>query len=57
MIRPLSTFSLSLTEVAGILGVEFESEIKITGVTNKDSEAIAGDLFLAMPGENAHGAS
>jgi UDP-N-acetylmuramoyl-L-alanyl-D-glutamate--2,6-diaminopimelate ligase len=57
MIRPLSTFSLSLTEVAGILGVEFESEIKITGVTNKDSEVIAGDLFVAMPGANAHGAS
>lgn len=57
MIRPLSTFSLSLTEVAGILGVEFESELKITGVTNKDSEVLAGDLFLAMPGANVHGAS
>ena len=57
MIRPLSTFSLSLTEVAGILGVEFQSELKVTGVTNKDSEVLAGDLFLAMPGANAHGAS
>jgi UDP-N-acetylmuramoyl-L-alanyl-D-glutamate--2,6-diaminopimelate ligase len=57
MIRPLSTFSLSLSEVAGILGVQFDSELKITGVTNKDSEVIAGDLFLAMPGANMHGAS
>ena len=57
MIRPLSTLSLSLTEVAGILGVEFQAELKVPGVTNKDSEVLAGDLFLAMPGANVHGAS
>ena len=57
MIRPLSPFSLSLSEVASVLGVEFKSELKVTGVTHKDSEVIAGDLFIAMPGSNVHGAS
>lgn len=57
MIRPLSTFSLSLSEVASVLGVELQSELMITGVTHKDSEVIAGDLFIAMPGLNVHGAS
>lgn len=57
MIRPLSTFSLSLTEVAGLVGVEFDSELKITGVANKDSDVEPGDLFLAIPGAKVHGAT
>ncbi len=57
MIRPLSVFSLSLSEVADLVGLEIATDLEITGVTNKDSEVIPGDLFLAMPGAKVHGAS
>lgn len=57
MIRPLATFSLSLSEVAHLVGAKCESDLHITGVSHKDSEIEAGDLFLAIPGAKVHGAS
>ena len=43
-------FSLTLSDGARAEGVE------ITGVTIASGDARAGDLFVAMPGANAHGA-
>ena len=57
MIRPLATFSLSLSEVAHLVGAKCESDLHITGVSHKDSEIETGDLFLAIPGAKVHGAS
>ncbi|CAN2193725.1 MurE UDP-N-acetylmuramyl tripeptide synthase [Candidatus Nanopelagicaceae bacterium] len=57
MIRPLSTFSLSLTDVANLVGADFESDQLVTGIANSDSDIESGDLFLAIPGAKVHGAS
>jgi UDP-N-acetylmuramoyl-L-alanyl-D-glutamate--2,6-diaminopimelate ligase len=58
MIRPLTSFSLSLSEVAHLVGAEFDSQnnVQITGVAQRDSEIEPGDLFLAFPGAKVHGA-
>ncbi len=58
MIRPLTSFSLSLSEVAHLVGAEFDSQnnVHITGVAQRDSEIESGDLFLAFPGAKVHGA-
>lgn len=63
MIRPLAKFSLNLSEVSQLVSAEnlaLEStpfkDIEITGVVLSDSEVIAGDIFLAIPGRKVHGA-
>lgn len=58
MIRPLASFSLTLSEVAHLVGAEFDStnNVEITGVAQRDSEIEPGDLFLAFPGAKVHGA-
>ena len=58
MIRPLTSFSLTLSEVAHLVGANFDSQnnVQITGVAQRDSEIEPGDLFLAFPGAKVHGA-
>lgn len=58
MIRPLTSFSLTLSEVAHLVGADFDSRnnVQITGVAQRDSEIEPGDLFLAFPGAKVHGA-
>lgn len=58
MIRPLTSFSLTLSEVAHLVGADFDSQnnVQITGVAQRDSEIEPGDLFLAFPGAKVHGA-
>lgn len=58
MLRPFAPFSLSLTKAAELLSAESKNfaEISITGLTHKDSEIEAGDIFLAFPGAKVHGA-
>lgn len=58
MIRPLAKFSLTLTEVAHLVGGEGNEDLagEITGIAHKDSEIESGDLFLAIAGEKIHGA-
>jgi len=59
MIRPLTSFSLSLSEVAHLVGAEVDTQnnVQITGVAQRDSEIEPGDLFLAFPGAKVHGAN
>lgn len=58
MNRPLATFSLTLNEAAQLVGAEFTSseDIVITGISHRDSDIQAGDIFLAVPGTKKHGA-
>ena len=50
MIRPLTSFSLTLSEVAHLVGADFDSQnnVQIMGVAQRDSEIEPGDLFLAF---------
>ncbi|MCX6444607.1 MAG: UDP-N-acetylmuramoyl-L-alanyl-D-glutamate--2,6-diaminopimelate ligase [Actinobacteria bacterium] len=58
MIRPLATYSLTLIEVAKLVNAELvnSSDEVITGVSLGDKEVESGDLFVAIPGANVHGA-
>ena len=60
--RPFSQSTLNLQKVAGVasasseLTIEELSKIFISGLTHSDSQVEPGDLFIAMPGANRHGA-
>ena len=60
--RPFSQSTLKLTKVAGAVSATCElseaelSKIEISGLTHNDSQVEPGDLFLAIPGANRHGA-
>lgn len=57
MLRPYNSFSYSLEDAAQLLGAEKKNFLNIafTGLTHKDSEILAGDIFLAFPGAKVHG--
>ena len=60
--RPFSQSVLNLQKVAGAATASFTlseaelTKIEITGVTHNDSQVEPGDLFIAIPGANRHGA-
>lgn len=58
MIRTVEEFSLTLGDAAEKVGGELygDAQIRFTGVVSADKEVTAGDLFLAFPGANSHGA-
>jgi len=58
MIRPLATYSLALSEVAHLVSAEIlnSSDVTISGISLRDKDIEAGDLFVAVPGANVHGA-
>ena len=58
MIRPFSSFTLSLEEVARLVGGDKKNfqDLSITGLTHSDAEVQPGDIFLAFPGAKVHGA-
>ena len=60
--RPFAESTLKLAKVAGAVSATCElneaelSKIEISGVTHNDSQVDPGDLFIAIPGANRHGA-
>ena len=58
MSRPFNEFSYSLSDAAELLSAKklHFSELTFTGLTHVDSEILPGDIFLAFPGANSHGA-
>ena len=60
--RPFSQSTLKLTKVTGAVSATCElseaelSKIEISGLTHNDSQVEPGDLFIAIPGANRHGA-
>ena len=60
--RPFSQSTIKLSKLAGAVSARCElseaelSKIDISGVTHNDSQVEPGDLFIAMPGANRHGA-
>ena len=60
-LRPRSTPGLTLPVLAARFGAVpaadvDQSDLRITGVTLRAQDAVAGDLFAALPGASAHGA-
>jgi UDP-N-acetylmuramoyl-L-alanyl-D-glutamate--2,6-diaminopimelate ligase len=60
--RPITPYSLTLDEIARAAGAvsstsaQLLAKIGVSGVTHSDKAVVAGDLFLALPGANFHGA-
>jgi UDP-N-acetylmuramoyl-L-alanyl-D-glutamate--2,6-diaminopimelate ligase len=57
VIRPVSDFVKSVSELANFIGIESDLDLKFTGITSDSRSVVNGDLFVALPGTNAHGAS
>ncbi|NTY63583.1 UDP-N-acetylmuramoyl-L-alanyl-D-glutamate--2,6-diaminopimelate ligase [Mycolicibacterium sphagni] len=60
-LRPSSTPALTLPTLAARVGAVpaaggVAPEVRITGVTLRGQDALAGDLFAALPGSSSHGA-
>ncbi|GAA1394459.1 UDP-N-acetylmuramoyl-L-alanyl-D-glutamate--2,6-diaminopimelate ligase [Kitasatospora putterlickiae] len=55
--RPAVTGARPLAEVARLLGVDPVEGPEVTGVTHNAREVRPGDLYVAFPGANHHGAS
>jgi UDP-N-acetylmuramoyl-L-alanyl-D-glutamate--2,6-diaminopimelate ligase len=57
MIRPVSDYVKSVSELANFIGIESDLMLNFTGVTSDSRSVVSGDLFVALPGTNSHGAS
>jgi UDP-N-acetylmuramoyl-L-alanyl-D-glutamate--2,6-diaminopimelate ligase len=57
--RPLLDHSISVEEISRLVGIEIDLDPALTflGATSSDGDVVEGDLFLAYPGENTHGAN
>ncbi|WP_179472711.1 UDP-N-acetylmuramoyl-L-alanyl-D-glutamate--2,6-diaminopimelate ligase [Mycolicibacterium vinylchloridicum] len=61
-LRPRTTPALSLPTLAARVGAVpaaggVAPAVRVTGVTLRGQDALAGDLFAALPGSSSHGAS
>src|SRR6478609_1512361 len=60
-LRPRTTPALSLPTLAARVGAVPAAggtapDVRITGITLRGQDTMAGDLFAALPGSSAHGA-
>ena len=56
MIRPVSDHVKSISELSNFLGIKSEFKLDFTGITSDSRSVENGDLFIALPGSNSHGA-
>src|SRR3954447_7308165 len=56
-VRPLEAPVWSLTELASELDTTASGDATVTGIALHSSHVKAGDLYVALPGASAHGAS
>ena len=56
MIRPVSDYVKSVAELSNFIGVNSELDLKFSGITSDSRSVVSGDLFVALPGSNSHGA-
>ena len=57
MIRPVSDYVKSVTELANFIGIESDLNLEFSGITSDSRGVNSGDLFVALPGASSHGAS
>ena len=50
MIRPVSDYVKSVSELANFIGVETSLDLNFSGITSDSRSVITGDLFAALPG-------
>jgi len=55
MIRTINTPSVSFASIAKLLGVDFDQEIEINGISQNAAEVEPGDIFVAIGGAKHHG--
>lgn len=58
MIRPIGAQSYLLADAAQLLGGEItgDSEVRFTGIAQRDKDIEPGDLYIALPGDKHNGA-
>jgi len=56
MIRPVSDYVKSVAELSNFIGINSELDLKFSGITSDSRSVVSGDLFVALPGSNSHGA-
>lgn len=56
-VRPSQTPRWGLGEIADLVGSSASGEAVVTGIALNTSQVLPGDLYAALPGANAHGAS
>jgi UDP-N-acetylmuramoyl-L-alanyl-D-glutamate--2,6-diaminopimelate ligase len=56
-VRPSQTPRWQLSELAGLVGASTSGEAVVTGIALNTAHLVAGDLYVALPGANAHGAT
>ncbi|MBO0842291.1 MAG: UDP-N-acetylmuramoyl-L-alanyl-D-glutamate--2,6-diaminopimelate ligase, partial [Nocardioides sp.] len=55
--RPTTTEPVELRELAEAYGLELRGEGRVTGVTLSSQRVLPGDLYAALSGSRAHGAT
>jgi len=60
MQRPITSHQKKLSALCAIVGAESSSKelekIEVCGIAQASDSVLAGDLFIALPGEKFHGA-
>ncbi|WP_371811293.1 UDP-N-acetylmuramoyl-L-alanyl-D-glutamate--2,6-diaminopimelate ligase [Aeromicrobium sp. CFBP 8757] len=54
-VRPTTTPRWTLPELAETLGAAVSGDAVVTGIALNTAHVLAGDLYVALPGANAHG--
>lgn len=56
-VRPRTVPRLDLADIAAHLGLETDADVVVTGVALNTANVVPGDLYAALPGARAHGAT
>ncbi len=58
VLRPIESFEVSLEAIRAVIDAEIvgDGTIGVHGLSQSSKEIMPGDLFIALPGENFHGA-
>ena len=56
MIRPVSDYVKSVSELSNFIGIKSDLNLNFTGITSDSRSVASGDLFVALPGSSSHGA-
>lgn len=57
MIRPVSDYPKLVEDLTRHIGIESEINFEFSGITSDSRSVENGDLFVALPGSNVHGAT
>ena len=55
MIRTVSAPSVSFASIAKLIGVDYEQDLEVNGISQNATEVEPGDIFVAISGSKHHG--